>query len=112
VVDDGTEPPIDSSRLAPLADGRVGHGHGSGPAAARNAGTLAARGAYVLITDDDTEAAPTWVDAACEFLERHPDHVGVEGPVGSPPFDPLYEHSLENDARGATGPATSRIWVP
>ena len=29
------------------------------------------------------------------------ESVGVEGPVTSPPFDPLYEHSLENRAPGA-----------
>jgi GT2 family glycosyltransferase len=100
VVDDGSEPPV----AEPQLDGphvRVLRRDGSGPAAARNAGAQAARSAYLLFTDDDTEVAPTWVEAACEFLDRHPAHVGVEGPVGSPPFDPLYEHSLKNDAPGA-----------
>jgi GT2 family glycosyltransferase len=101
VVDDGSEPPVDSASRDGLPATRLLRRDGGGPAAARNAGAAAARGTYVLFTDDDTEPAPTWVEAACEFLERHPDHVAVEGPVGSPPFDPLYEHSLENDAPGA-----------
>lgn len=101
VVDDGSRPPLDSTRLGVLAHVRVLRRPGGGPAAARNAGAAAARGRFLLFTDDDTEAAPSWVDSACEFLERHPEAVGVEGPVRSPPFDPLYEHSLENHAPGA-----------
>jgi GT2 family glycosyltransferase len=101
VVDDGSEPAVDPSSLAELAAGRLVRRHGGGPAAARNAGAAAARGVFLLFTDDDTEPVPGWVDAACEFLEANGDHVGVEGPVTSPPFDPLYEHSLENDGPGA-----------
>jgi GT2 family glycosyltransferase len=100
VVDDGSEPPVDPSLLAGFASSRLVRRNGGGPAAARNAGAAAARGAFLLFTDDDTEPAATWVDAACEFLEANGDHVGVEGPVASPPFDPLYEHSLENDRPG------------
>ena len=81
MVDDGSRPPVDPSRQDRLTNGRVLRRQGRGPAAARNAGAAAARGAYLLFTDDDTEAAPTWLDAACEFLERHRESVGVEGPV-------------------------------
>jgi GT2 family glycosyltransferase len=101
VVDDGSEPPVDPSRLDGIPRGSVVRRSGIGPAAARNAGAAAARGRYLLFTDDDTEPAPTWIDAACEFLDAHADQVGVEGPIASPPFDPLYEHSLENDTPGA-----------
>jgi GT2 family glycosyltransferase len=41
------------------------------------------------------------VDAACAFLEQSPTHVGVEGPVSSPPYDPLRGHSLANEVPGA-----------
>lgn len=101
LVDDGSEPPVAREAFDPELELRVLRRGGGGPAAARNAGAAAARGGYLLFTDDDTELAPTWVEAACEFLDGNAAHVGVEGPVGSPPFDPLYEHSLENDAPGA-----------
>jgi GT2 family glycosyltransferase len=101
LVDDGSEPPVDRAAFDPKLDLRIVRREGGGPAAARNAGAAAARGAYLLFTDDDTELAPTWVDAACEFFDGNEGHVGVEGPVSSPPFDPLYEHSLENDSPGA-----------
>ena len=101
VVDDGSEPPAAPEASDAKLALRLVRLAGGGPAAARNAGTAEGRGGYLLFTDDDTEVAPTWVDAACEFLDAHPDHVGVEGPVNSPPFDPLYEHGLENHEPGA-----------
>jgi GT2 family glycosyltransferase len=101
VVDDGSDPPVPESMLDGLPHARLVRGGGNGPAAARNAGIQAARGPVVVLTDDDTEPAPSWLDAACDFLDRHPDHIGVEGPVRSPSFDPLYEHSLENEQPGA-----------
>jgi len=101
VVDDGSEPPVSVSDFDGELSLRVVRRGGGGPAAARNAGAAEGRGSYLLFTDDDTEVAPTWVKSACDFLDAHPDHVGVEGPVTSPPFDPLYEHSLENDEPGA-----------
>lgn len=101
VVDDGSEPPVAIDGLGEAADLRVLRRNGDGPAAARNAGAATARGRYIVFTDDDTEVAPSWLEAACDFLDAHEDHVGVEGVVTSPPFDPLYEHSLVNDAPGA-----------
>ena len=101
LVDDGSEPPVARETFDAELELRVVRRGGGGPAAARNAGAAAASGGYLLFTDDDTEVAPTWVEAACEFLDGHVEHVGVEGPVGSPPFDPLYEQSLENGAPGA-----------
>jgi GT2 family glycosyltransferase len=55
----------------------------------------------ILFTDDDTSPSPQWVDAACAFLEVNPEYVGVEGPTVSPPYDPLYQHSVENHLPGA-----------
>jgi GT2 family glycosyltransferase len=101
VVDDGSDPPLPDAVLAELDAATLLRSSGRGPAAARNEGVRAARGAYVLFTDDDTRPATGWVEAACAFLEAHPDHAAVEGPVRSPAFDPLYEHSLESDAPGA-----------
>jgi GT2 family glycosyltransferase len=102
VVDDGSSPPVGSAELAALPVARAVPGRGTGRAAgARNVGIAAARGRLVLFTDDDTEPEPGWLEAAASFLDEHPDHVGVEGPVSSPPFDPLYAYSIESDRPGA-----------
>lgn len=101
VVDDGSSPPIRAGDLPALPAARVISSGGVGPAGARNRGVEAAAAPFVLFTDDDTAPAPHWVEAACAFLEAHPDYLGVEGPTLSPPFDPLYERSVENHHAGA-----------
>lgn len=100
VVDDGSSPPVPEAVLSGVADARLVRGAGRGPAVARNAGLAAATGDVVCFTDDDAEPAAGWVQAAVEFLRTHPGHSGVEGPVDSPPYDPLYAHSIETDAAG------------
>jgi glycosyltransferase involved in cell wall biosynthesis len=101
VVDDGSVPPLDPALLAGLDNARMVRGEGRGPAVARNAGIAAATSDTILLTDDDTEPAPGWIEAACAFLDGNRKSVGVEGPVSSPAYDPLYEHSLENNRPGA-----------
>lgn len=49
-----------------------------GPAAARNAGTRAARAAIVVFVDSDVEVAPGCVGALAAALERQPDWAGAE----------------------------------
>lgn len=102
VVDDGSTPAVSAEDLSGVDHARVVPGPGRGRAAgARNAGIAAARAPVVLFTDDDTEPEPGWLETAAAFLDLHPDHVGVEGPVASPPFDPLYGYSIEVDRPGA-----------
>jgi GT2 family glycosyltransferase len=101
VVDDGSSPPLRSDELEPLPGARVIRCDGIGPAAARNRGVHAALAPFILFTDDDTAPSPRWIESACAFLDTRPDHVGVEGPVVSPRFDPLYERSIENPRPGA-----------
>jgi glycosyltransferase involved in cell wall biosynthesis len=94
VVDDGSMPPV------AVAEARVVRTSGQGPAAARNAGAAAAMGAILAFTDDDTIPAPGWVRTIVSHLKAHPEHVGVQGPVTSPPFDPLTEHSIDVSVPG------------
>jgi GT2 family glycosyltransferase len=101
VVDDGSTPPIRPDAFTAIEHVRIVRRAGNGPARARNAGLAAASGAVVLFTDDDTEPAPSWIEAAAAHLEGHPDDLAVEGAVRSPDYDPLYAHSLVNDAPGA-----------
>lgn len=97
LVDDGSRPPIDQ---AVAAGARLLRTSGLGLASARNVGLAAASGELVCFTDDDCLPVPGWVDAAVEYLRAHPDHSGVQGPVNSEPWDPLYGHSLAYDGPG------------
>ena len=102
VVDDGSSPRLRSGDVAAACPrGRVVWTTGVGPARARNRGIEAATAPVILFTDDDTEPAPHWIETACRHLDKHRDHIGVEGPTVSPPFDALYERSLENCRPGA-----------
>ena len=95
VVDDGSAPP---ARVP--AHVRVVRTEGVGPGQARNAGIRAATGDVILFTDDDVVVEPEWIARALAHLEAHPEHAGVEGAVRSPPWDPLYESSLETAEPG------------
>lgn len=100
VVDDGSQTPV-ASLVSSIDPGfRTVRLEGGGPALARNAGARDA-GEILLFTDDDTEVAPTWVAAACDHLDTHPQDLGVEGPVRTPPWDPLTGYSVYSDGPGA-----------
>lgn len=49
----------------------------------------------MLLTDDDTEPDPLWLEAAAAYLDAHPEESGVEGIVRSPAYDPLYAYSVQ-----------------
>lgn len=101
VVDDGSKPPLDLAGVAGQLPVRLVRTEGVGPGRARNQGIAEAVGEHVLFTDDDTIPDQGWIEAACTFLAEHPDEVGVEGPVWSRPWDPVYAHSLANEQAGA-----------
>lgn len=100
VVDDGSQPPVSREDIAAIPSARLVRGEGKGPARARNLGISEARAPVVLFTDDDTLPDPGWLEAACAHLAAHPTHLGVEGPIVSLPFDPLYAFSVESEAPG------------
>ena len=95
VVDDGSSPPL----VLPGSDIVLVKGFGEGPSRARNRGLVVATGDIVAFTDDDAHVARSWVAALCGAMDADPKAVGVRGPVVSPPYDPLFEHSVE-DADG------------
>lgn len=72
VVDDGSEPPMDSV-VAPFQDQldvTLLRQSNAGPATARNAGAAKARGQYLAFTDDDCQPAPDWLQTlAVRFAE-------------------------------------------
>lgn len=49
----------------------------AGPAAARNRGMLAARGAFIAFLDSDDYWLPTFLSRSVEFLDEHPQTVAV-----------------------------------
>lgn len=48
---------------------------------ARNAGARAARGQYLMWTDDDVVVGPAWLAAYCAAFDAHPDAALFGGPV-------------------------------
>lgn len=74
VVDDGsTEPPRAAvARAAASFDVRLIEQANAGPAAARNSGARAARGDYVVFTDDDCRPDPEWLRAIDQAVAQHP----------------------------------------
>ena len=76
VVDDGsTAPPRDLiARYAEAIDLRLIEAEHGGPAAARNNGAAAARGKYLVFTDDDCMPDRDWLRAFATTVEQHPHH--------------------------------------
>ncbi len=72
VVDDGDGLPHLPATVVALA------GDGSGPAAARNLGAKAARGAVLAFTDDDCVPSPRWAHELDAAVRAHPG-AGVAG---------------------------------
>jgi glycosyltransferase involved in cell wall biosynthesis len=84
VVDDGSDDPESAGLLQRCTrdDPRVrviGSPHRGGPAAARNRGVNAARGAYVAFLDADDLLEPTALEKWLWFLECHPQFGMVKG---------------------------------
>jgi GT2 family glycosyltransferase len=74
VVDDGSGAASEiASDVGSRARARLIRRAGSGPAAARNAGARAARGAFLCFTDDDCAPRPDWAERLIEALDRGAD---------------------------------------
>lgn len=98
LVDDASVP---AYRDEDFPEVRLLRGAGRGPALARTAGVRAASGDIILFTDDDVIVDEGWAGAAVSRLRAEPDIAGVTGDTSSPPYDPLYEHSVEDHDGGS-----------
>jgi glycosyltransferase involved in cell wall biosynthesis/GT2 family glycosyltransferase len=98
VVDDGSTPPYGGDQFPGVT---LLQTSGVGPARARNFGVEHSGGEIILFTDDDVAVDDGWVVAALNFLDRHPTFAGVTGDTTSPPFSPIYEHSVEDHDGGS-----------
>ena len=75
VVDDGSETPL-APVVEPYRDRltlRLLVQQHSGPAAARNNGAAAAKGSFLVFTDDDCRPTPDWLAALARHYRLHPE---------------------------------------
>jgi len=91
VVDDGSREPPRAivARAAAALDVRLLEQPNAGPATARNTGARAARGAYVVFTDDDCRPDPEWLRAIDTAAACHPG-CAIGGRVVNALGDGLY----------------------
>jgi glycosyltransferase involved in cell wall biosynthesis len=96
VVDDGSPaPPRETvARVATSLNVRLIEQANAGPASARNAGARAARGEYVVFTDDDCCPAPEWLAAIDASATRHPG-CAIGGRVVNALGDGLYSSASQ-----------------
>lgn len=84
VVDDGSRDPTAVARVVTAApSARLVRGQGRGPAAARNRGAGAARGAVLCFTDDDCRPHPRWAERLTARVGAGAD--AAAGPTRPPP---------------------------
>jgi GT2 family glycosyltransferase len=91
VVDDGSAEPARGviARAGASCQVRLIEQANAGPATARNAGARAARGAYVVFTDDDCRPDPDWLRAIDAMAVLHPG-CAIGGRVVNALGDGLY----------------------
>lgn len=98
VVDDGSEPPVESVVEAAAASG-LGlryirqENRGCGPA--KETGATHARSDVLLFTDDDCRPMPDWVRRLVDAVEREPDAL-VGGTVRNGLHDNIYAEVSQN----------------
>jgi glycosyltransferase involved in cell wall biosynthesis len=78
VVDNASSPPLEESGLALPPNARIIREPALGLTAARLAGIAAAAGQVLVLVDDDTVAAPDYMESAARLLQEHPE-IGAAG---------------------------------
>jgi GT2 family glycosyltransferase len=81
-----------------------------GLSAARNVGTRAARGRYVLFTDSDCIVGPNWIEALSGALIQ-PGVAAASGSVSEPPPRNLAEYAFHGTTRIGRGMGQHRALV-
>jgi glycosyltransferase involved in cell wall biosynthesis len=96
VVDDGgaSSPRDVVARFRDALDVRLLEQSNAGPAAARNAGAAAARGQYLVFTDDDCRPEPGWLSSLAESTAAFPGRA-VGGRVDNALSDGLYSSASQ-----------------
>lgn len=77
LIDDGSTPPLDETRLATWRDTldlTIVRQAPSGPAVARNHGARLARGAWLAFTDDDCQPAAGWLRTLAAAATEYPTY--------------------------------------
>jgi GT2 family glycosyltransferase len=93
VVDDGTaNPPNDISRQFPASLQILRHDR-TGPAGARNFGSLHARGEFLAFTDDDCQPDPRWLRELAPYCAANPDRIIGGRTINALPQNPYSETS-------------------
>lgn len=78
---DGTLANLEAYAARTAMQLRVVTGPNAGPSAARNRGIAAARGTWVVMTDDDCVPDPAWLLELLSFIEAHPSAGAIGGRV-------------------------------
>lgn len=96
VVDDGSDGPLNEvvDLFTDRLDVRLIRKANAGPGPARNLGAAAARGRFLVFTDDDCWPTPRWLRALEARLEQDPDHL-----VGGRTINRLEENSYSTTSQ-------------
>lgn len=97
--------------VAALPGARLVRSAGAGPAAARNAGARAARGAVICLVDDDCEPGPDWAVRMTEAIEAGADAVAGRTLTASPgrPLDAASQAIVAAVSEATLDPSTGRL---
>src|SRR4051812_28612666 len=95
VVDDGSaKPPNDIATQFPAAFSlQILRHERTGPAGARNFGSLHARGEFLAFTDDDCQADPQWLRELAPCCAANPDRIIGGRTINALPQNPYSETS-------------------
>jgi len=111
--DDATRLALDAFLEAAGGDTRLRYFRLSVPGKpnALNKARAVARGRYIVLTDDDCECAPDWLQNIQRAFEEHPEVACVFGEVEAAPHDPAIYYVLTNHIPAPHAIFTLREWI-
>jgi GT2 family glycosyltransferase len=93
VVDDGSANPLENVAPQFPASLQILRHERTGPAGARNFGSLHARGEFLAFTDDDCQPDPGWLRELAPYCLSHPDRIVGGRTINALPQNPYSETS-------------------